>query len=207
MTIAPQVEAPAPVVSSPEPAASDAPQASTPAVPPAEASTPPAVLPPTAQDAIQTPPQTAQESIAAPSVPATTPTADKPEQIASAEPAISEPLAATPPFSPSVLAGEWQTARRAYLEGKPNAAEVYRGLVAKYPDIADLRGELGNILYAGGQMKEAAEQYYEAALRHLNGPQPELAACLLDVVKKIDPQRGDDLQKRVTRHCPYSQGK
>ena len=110
---------------------------------------------------------------------------------------------ATGPYNQSLLNEEWQAARRAYQRGKPEATAEYRRLVEKYPDVIDLRGELGNILYANGLMKEAAEQYYEVALRHLQGPQPQLAACLVPTIKQIDQQRGEELESRITRSCPY----
>jgi len=104
---------------------------------------------------------------------------------------------------PDGMAAEWQAARQAAAAHRTEAEDLYRNLVARYPGIVDLRGEFGNVLYAMGRMKEAAEQYYEAALLQLKGPQPELAGCLKDVIEHIDPARAGMLQPQIIQPCPY----
>jgi hypothetical protein len=101
------------------------------------------------------------------------------------------------------LMAEWQSARQKYSANKDEAVEAYRSLIARHPMIAELRGELGNVYYGLGRMKEAAEQYYEAALRHLQGPDPGVASCLADVIQRIDPARAEALKDKTTKPCPY----
>ncbi len=101
------------------------------------------------------------------------------------------------------MVSEWQAARQAFAGHKSDAADLYRALVAKHPDSAELRGEFGNVLYAAGRTKEAAEQYYEAALQQLKGPQPGLAACLETVIAGIEPARAAMLREQIVQPCPY----
>lgn len=125
-----------------------------------------------------------------------------------AAPAVQAAVPAPAPEAPSLqaLMSEWQTARQAYAADKAKSVEAYRKLVAKHPQVVALRGELGNVYYALGQMKEAAEQYYEAALLHLKGPEPELAACLVEVIKPFDAERAKSLEERTAGHpCPRGQ--
>ncbi len=114
--------------------------------------------------------------------------------------------AEAPPLA--ALMSEWQAARQAYAGNKAEAVEAYRKLIAKHPQVVELRGELGNVYYALGQKKEAADQYYEAALQHLKGPQPGLAACLAEVIKPIDADRAKVLEEKTAGHpCPYRRSK
>ena len=126
------------------------------------------------------------------------PAMQAPEKVAAAP----GPATEAPPLS--ALMSEWQAARQAYAANKAEAVEAYRKLIAKHPQVVELRGELGNVYYALGQTKEAAEQYYEAALQHLKGPEPGLAACLAEVIKPIDAERAKVLEEKTAGHpCPY----
>jgi hypothetical protein len=59
-----------------------------------------------------------------------------------------------------------QTARRAFWNGDFEAAETaYMNAIMRYPDDADLFGELGNLYDAMGQRKRSLDAFYEAALR------------------------------------------
>ncbi|MGO9866730.1 MAG: hypothetical protein ACLPJY_03465 [Rhodomicrobium sp.] len=151
-------------------------------------------------------PEPAAENVsttAAPVTPAPVPPAPVPAGSGAASPVTATVASASPPVSPDTLVSEWQAARQAYSAHKPEAPDIYRELVAKYPDNASLRGEYGNVLYALGRSKEAAEQYYEAALQQLKGPQPELGACMEEVIARLDPALGGILREKIAQPCPY----
>ncbi|MGO9547553.1 MAG: hypothetical protein ACLPPF_22525 [Rhodomicrobium sp.] len=196
------------------------PAASTPAQPaiPARQAEPeksePAPLPAVSQTLATTPPAHEAASGAEPAISQALPPAAEPLPAPAPSPAQSESwearqAAAVPP-SPSPAPGgsdtlltDWQAARQASAAHKPEAVDLYRELVAKHPDVAALRGEFGNVLYAMGRMTEAGEQYYEAALEQLQGPQPELAACLEDVLERVDSARAGLLRAKIVQPCPY----
>jgi len=97
----------------------------------------------------------------------------------------------------------WLAARKAYAAGKPDAIDAYRKLVAAYPDIPDLTGELGNIYFQKGDKAAAAAEYYETALRLIRRDQTDRAACLIGVLKTLDAARAEAL-KEATKGatCP-----
>ncbi|MGO9172071.1 MAG: tetratricopeptide repeat protein [Rhodomicrobium sp.] len=211
-------------VSSPAPASPAAAPSSVPAAPieesPAAAAQPP-LAPSAAEPAKSEPaPQHAVAGVPSASL-AQEPAPSQPS--APAEPAASLPL---PPLAPAesaksraaaapaaiatskpreadMMVSEWQAARQAFAGHKADAADLYRALVAKHPGNAELRGEYGNVLYAMGRTKDAAEQYYEAASLQLKGPQPGLAACLETVIAAIEPARAAKLREQIVQPCPY----
>lgn len=129
-----------------------------------------------------------------------------PSRAAAASPPTERPGARAPAVSSAGaqdrLAARWQSARSAYHSGKPEAIASYRALVADYPEVPDLPGELGNIYYSAGWINDAAEQYYEAAQRYLRAGQPGAAACLVDVLKRLNSRLADTLSETVTAPCP-----
>lgn len=100
------------------------------------------------------------------------------------------------------LAERWQSARSAYHAGKPEAIANYRALVAEFPNVPDLAGELGNIYYNAGWLQDAADQYYEAAQRHIRNGQQGAAACLVGVLKRLNSSLADKLSGQVSLPCP-----
>lgn len=155
------------------------------------------------------PPSSAQQTqppaASPPAAPAAaTPEAESPGRMAAAAPA--RPPEPTKDELDSMM-NDWQAARQTFAKSKPEAVEAYKRLVSRYPRVVALRGELGNVLYSMGRMNDAAEQYYEAALLHLEGPEPGVAACLVDVIKGIDPERARSLASKVAgKSCPYRRG-
>lgn len=97
---------------------------------------------------------------------------------------------------------QWAAARQAYADGKPEAVAAYKELVRQYPDVPDLTGELGNIYFQNGSMREAAEQYYETAQRLIRRGEPGPAACLVDVMRYLDSDKAKALQEQVKVPCP-----
>ena len=113
------------------------------------------------------------------------------------------PSSSGSPQQESALMGAWQAARKAASARSPDAVDAYRKLVEQNPSVVALRGEFGNVLFGLGRTKEAADQFYEAALLHLKGPQPGVAICLAEVIATIDPERATDLKTKTTQPCPY----
>ena len=113
------------------------------------------------------------------------------------------PSSSGSPQQESALMGAWQAARKAASARSPDAVDAYRKLVEQNPNVVALRGEFGNVLFGLGRTKEAADQFYEAALLHLKGPQPGVAICLAEVIATIDPERATDLKTKTTQQCPY----
>ena len=100
------------------------------------------------------------------------------------------------------LGAAWKDARAAYLAKDKSAIPAYKALIKQHPHVADLPGELGNIYYNEGKFELAADQYMEAAMRHLRGPRPAFASCLIDVLKRISPKRAEKLQALTEDECP-----
>lgn len=202
-TLAPKAEpGPAKVITEPTVAAQ--PTAAAPVAPTPSVRETPAATPVAASDA-----RSAQaHSDPIPASPSASAANDAPRQAAlsPAPETAAATTAATADATKDATAGlmaEWQSARQKYSANKDEAVEAYRSLIARHPMIAELHGELGNVYYGLGRMKEAAEQYYEAALRHLQGPDPGVASCLADVIQRIDPARAEALKDKTTKPCPY----
>lgn len=118
--------------------------------------------------------------------------------------ASEQPAKPTPAAASASLSERWQSARIAYRAGKPEAIESYAQLIKDFPDVADLPGELGNIYYGAGRMQDAAEQYFEAAQRHLRGPTPGMATCLVGVLKRLNAPLADKLSEQAKAPCPLA---
>lgn len=118
--------------------------------------------------------------------------------------ASAQPAKPTPPAASASLSERWQSARMAYRSGKTEAIESYAQLIKDFPDVADLPGELGNIYYGAGRMQDAAEQYFEAAQRHLRGPTPGMASCLAGVLKRLNSPLADKLAEQAKAPCPLT---
>lgn len=75
--------------------------------------------------------------------------------------------AAVPETTPSPTSSEMtQVARRAFWNGDFEAAEAhYIAAITRYPDEADLFGELGNLYHAMGKSQRAMDAFYAAAVR------------------------------------------
>ncbi len=115
------------------------------------------------------------------------------------------PAAATPAESASSglsLAKAWQAAREAVIARKPDAIAAYRQLAAQYPDMPDITGELGNVLYGEKRYAEAADQYMETANRLLKQNRAAEASCLADVISQIAPDKADRLRALAKASCP-----
>lgn len=102
---------------------------------------------------------------------------------------------------PDALRAGWAEARQANWEGKADrAVEIYRRLIAEYPDNADLPGELGNVLFVQGNEKAAADMYFEAGQRVVRGPDPERVGALIGILNRMDPQKARTLREAMFQH-------
>jgi tetratricopeptide (TPR) repeat protein len=100
----------------------------------------------------------------------------------------------------SVPAEALEAARSAFWQGDyGDAVRRYRDLIEAHPDPAYLRGELGNVLYARDDRDEAAEAYYQAAVRLLEQGDYARASDLYHVLAGLDAERANDLARRLWR--------
>lgn len=105
---------------------------------------------------------------------------------------------AATPAEAAVASAARDAARQAYGEGDfDRAIAAYRALVAATPDDLDLRGELGNVLYATGRLPEAAHEYAEVATRLVDAGFGDRAAALLPAIRAGDPALADALKTRI----------
>ena len=111
-------------------------------------------------------------------------------------------LVTAPPRALS-LQDALRKARMAQAAGRPDADKIYKQMSEQFPDSPDLPGELGNIYYVQGKLNEAAEQYFETAKRLMRRNQPAQAACLIPVLKRLDPQKAAFLARQTSpQSCP-----
>lgn len=89
-------------------------------------------------------------------------------------------------------------ARAAFWGGDYDRAVIlYQELIADYRNDPDLYGEMGNVYYAQGQWNEAAEAYYKAAKRLLERGQVSRAARLNRVIRSMDAEMADQLNREL----------
>jgi len=114
-----------------------------------------------------------------------------PEPAATAAPDASP----TPPPAPQ---GTLDSARSAFARGDVSEAiSLYHSLLAQKPNDVDARGELGNVLLSAGRLQEAAEAYYETAIRLARSGDSARARALAPVVRRNDPALGDKLDAEL----------
>lgn len=123
----------------------------------------------------------------------------KPAPQPMAEPVPQQPTQqAAVPNAPSDSRATWIAARRAFANGDAaQAVSLYRQLVADNPGNADVAGELGNVYMAMGKPQAAAEQYYEAGLRMLQGPNKMRANSVLGVLNQVAPDKAAELRRKI----------
>ncbi|MCP5086913.1 MAG: tetratricopeptide repeat protein [Rhodobacteraceae bacterium] len=92
------------------------------------------------------------------------------------------------------MSNDWNDARRAYRAGEEGAEQSYMALVEKYPDQADIRGELGNIYIKSGKQQKAAEQFLQAGLSLARAGNTDKAKRVLEILRNLDPARAEQLR-------------
>jgi hypothetical protein len=109
----------------------------------------------------------------------------------------AKPPARPPPSAPTaseLLVRARDAYSRKDLLGAVNA---YRAYIDRNPDATDARGELGNVYFAAGRLRDAAEMYFEVATRHLASGDIAGARALRGAVRKGDAPLGDELDRRI----------
>lgn len=102
-----------------------------------------------------------------------------------------EPKQASKPAMPSRQDGDTEQtwlarARKAYWEGRKEAAEAYyRQGLARFPQSADLAGELGNIVFEEGRYAEAIDYLTQAEQRLRSAGRDAEAANLVSIIALI----------------------
>ena len=89
-------------------------------------------------------------------------------------------------------------ARQAYWKNNMDESEkYYRSLAALEPQDPNVYGELGNVYYAQGKWQQAAESYYEAALRLLETGKKDQVNYLHRVIKGLDTDSAEKLAQKL----------
>ncbi len=126
-----------------------------------------------------------------------TPRAGTPEERKGAAPEAVAPVAA--PAVPDLLVN----ARAAYARGDIlGAINAYRDYIDRNPGSIEARGELGNVYFTSGRLRDAARIFYEAAIMKLNGGDAEGAKTFLGPVRQGDGALADDLARRIATGAP-----
>lgn len=82
-----------------------------------------------------------------------------------------------------------EAARQAYWQGDiDKAIQTYRDAMAVETDNADVAGELGNILFANGDINGAVAAYTEAGRRLIMQHRYGEAERVLDILRRLDPE-------------------
>src|SRR5271157_1819918 len=94
--------------------------------------------------------------------------------------------------------GALDSARAAFARGDVSQAiTLYQALLSQKPDDVDARGELGNVFIGAGRLQEAAETFYETAVRLARAGDAGRARALAPIVRRIDPALGDKLDAEL----------
>jgi len=146
-----------------------------------------------------------------PAIAAQTPTAPAPGGTqAAAEPAIKQPTPApvaasqpAPQQTASLTESDLQIrltqARRAYWAGDLAKSEaLYAALAKDAPSNPDVKGELGNILYAQRRYGEAADAYFATGKLLVGHANPAQILPIIGVLQSIAPQKAETLRALAT---------
>lgn len=91
-----------------------------------------------------------------------------------------------------------QSARAAFAHGDVDQSiSLYRDLVKQKPDDVDARGELGNVLLNAGRLQEAAQTYYETAVRLARASEGARARALEAIIRRNDPDLANRLENEL----------
>jgi tetratricopeptide (TPR) repeat protein len=93
----------------------------------------------------------------------------------------------------------WINARKSFhrrdFEG---SIKGYEELISKTEDNYDAYGELGNVYFNQGKMKEAANSYYEAAAILVRLGQVERASSLMGMLSRVDQEKAEELRDLIS---------
>lgn len=106
---------------------------------------------------------------------------------------VAAPAPAAPPASVTA-------ARAAHARGDvAGAVALYEAVLVARPDDAAAAGELGNVLWTAGRIKEAASAYHRAALALIAAGRGSEAKALVAPIRQGDPSLVGDLEGRLAR--------
>ncbi|MGB0129588.1 MAG: tetratricopeptide repeat protein, partial [Rhodocyclaceae bacterium] len=89
-------------------------------------------------------------------------------------------------------------ARGAYARGDvEGAVRAYTDIVKKNPENVDAQGELGNVYYMTGRLREASEAYSAAAKLLIDQHQAERAQALLPAIGQGNPALANEVMQRL----------
>ena len=92
----------------------------------------------------------------------------------------------------------WIAARRSFhRRDYENSIKSYEQLIAATQDNYDAHGELGNVYFNQGRIKEAAASYYDAAAVLVRLGQVERAASLIHLLGRMDTEKARELQELI----------
>jgi tetratricopeptide (TPR) repeat protein len=98
-------------------------------------------------------------------------------------------------------------ARAAYARGDvEGAVRAYADIVKKNADNVDAQGELGNVYYMTGRLREAADAYAAAAKLLIDQRQPERAQALLPAIGQGNPALANEVMQRLMRASQAAAG-
>lgn len=90
-------------------------------------------------------------------------------------------------------------AREAYWNnGLDEAADLYRQLIALEPDVVEHKGELGNVYWTQGSLKEAAELYSEIALPMIEKGKVDKVANMVAYIGLYFPEKAAKIKQKIT---------
>ncbi len=89
---------------------------------------------------------------------------------------------------------ELDDARRAYWSDNKNATNLYLDLISRYPEQADIKGELGNIYVKAGEKEKAATQFLDAGMIWAKSGEKDKASKIIDLLQDLDPAKAASLK-------------
>jgi len=97
---------------------------------------------------------------------------------------------------------EKQTTRELWIDARQSfhhrdfekSISSYERLIAKTSNNYDAHGELGNVYFNRGEMKQAADSYFEAASILVRLGQTDRASSLLGMLSQMDSTKADELR-------------
>jgi len=93
----------------------------------------------------------------------------------------------------------WISARKSFHRGDfESSINSYEQLISKTPDNFDAYGELGNVYFSQGEMKQAAGSYYEAAAILVRLGQLQRANSLVGMLGNMDQDKAKQLQALIS---------
>jgi hypothetical protein len=134
-----------------------------------------------------------------------------PPPVAAAPTPAPAPAPAAPPKAPAATSASpaapapvvttadlLDKARGAHARGDVSGAiRLYEDLIARKPDDAALRGELGNVYWSAGRLQDAARAFHGAAVVLIAAGRIDDADNLESAVRKGDAALADDLDRRI----------